>query len=84
VLCDFSTAVQFFQNYVRNQFLSGSGTDRASELAFSVTLASNRQNDIVSQVVAGSSSIGSSLLSPALTSSHTSFGQAKVACPLPD
>jgi hypothetical protein len=84
VLCLFSTAVQFFQNYVRNQFLLGSGTDRARKLAFSVLLSADRTNKVICQVVANSTSIKSSLLSPALTSSHIAFGQAKVAYAFPN
>jgi hypothetical protein len=38
VLRIFSAAVQFFENYARNQFFSGSHADRASKLAFSVLL----------------------------------------------
>jgi hypothetical protein len=84
VLCVFSTAVQFFQNYVRNQFLLGSATDRASTFAFSVLLSADRTNKVIRQVVANSTSIKLSLLSPALTSSHIAFGQAKVAYLLPN
>jgi len=84
VLCVFSAPVQFFQNYVRNQFLSGSGTDRASKLALSVLRSADRTNKIICQVVANATSFRSSLLSPAVISSHIALGQAKVACLLPN
>src|SRR5260370_37830829 len=73
LLCIFSAPVQFFENDVRIQFFSRSGTRPASELASSVTLASNRRSEILPHIVARFRSIGSSLFSSALTSSSYRF-----------
>jgi hypothetical protein len=83
VLCVFSAPVQFFQNYCETNFFSGSGNDRASKLAFSVLRSADRTNKIICQVVANSTSIRSSLLSPTLTSSNIAFGQPKVSSLIP-
>jgi hypothetical protein len=64
-------------------FFSGSGNDRASKLAFSVLRSADRTNKIICQVVANSTSIRSSLLSPTLTSSNIAFGQPKVSSLIP-